>query len=154
MSDRRRLAAWASPEAVRRARAYVASPPASPLSEPLLPALRWTVHHWSAQGDVDVVHDEQSVLTAARVAAIADELARTRPGRRMVGFTRVDSRDDARVQVADLVAGVVRRALEAQLSGDGSTPPVPVAHLVAGDSLVLRRTTPGVVRSVPSTPVS
>ena len=152
-SGRRHLAAWAAPDAVRRARAYVASPPASPLSEPLLPALRWTVHHWSALGDVNVVHDEQSVLTAARVAAIADELARRHPGRRMVGFTRVDSRDDARVQVADLVAGVVRRALEERLSGAGSTPPVPVDHLVADDSLVLPRSTPDVMRPEPSMPL-
>lgn len=134
---RRFLAMWASPGAVRRAREYVASPPVSPLSEPLLPALRWALHHWSALGDVNVVHDEQSVLTQARVAAIAEELATSRPGRRMAGFTRVDSRDDARVQVADLVAGVVRRALEDELSGARSTPVVPVAHLVSEDSLVL-----------------
>jgi len=137
-ADRRRyVAGWASADAVRRAHEYVAVPPASPLSEPLLPALRWAVHHWSAFGDVNVVHDEQSVLTKARVAAIADELASTHPGRRMAGFSRVDSRDDARVQVADLVAGVVRRALEDQLSGGRDTPPVPVSHLVAEDSLVL-----------------
>ena len=138
VSDRRFLARWAAPDAVVRARDYVATPPASPLSEPLLPALRWAVHHWSARGDVNVVHDEQSVLTSARVGAIADELARSRPGRRLVGFTRVDSRDDARVQVADLVAGVVRRALEGELSGHGVTPTVRVAHLVADDSIVLR----------------
>jgi len=134
---RRFLATWASPDAVARARGYVEAPPASPLSEPLLPALRWAVHHWSAVGDVDVVHDEQSVLTPARVAAIADELARSCPGRRMAGFTRVDSRDDARVQLADLVAGVVRRSLEVRLTGDDARPGVPVDHLVAADSIVL-----------------
>ena len=78
--SRRFLAAWASPQAVQRAHDHLAAPPASPLSEPLLPALRWTVRHWSALGDVFVVHDEQSVLTPARVAAIADELAASRPG--------------------------------------------------------------------------
>jgi hypothetical protein len=150
-SGRQRLAAWAAPDACRRARAYVASPPASPLSEPLLPALRWAVRHWSALGDVNVVHDEQSVLTVARVAAIADDLARTHPGRRMVGFARVDSRDDARVQVADLVAGVVRRSLESRLTGDGPAPSFPVGHLVAEDSLVLRR--PDVMRREPSMPL-
>jgi hypothetical protein len=135
--SRRFLAAWASPPAVQRAHDHLAAPPASPLSEPLLPALRWTVGHWSAVGDVFVVHDEQSVLTPARVAAIADELAASRPGRRMVGFSRVDSREDARVQLADLVAGVVRRAAEDEHSGARSEPLVRLDHLVAADSFVL-----------------
>ncbi len=135
--QRRYLTTWASPDAVRRAREYVESPPASPLSEPLLPALRWAVRHWSEHGDVNVVHDEQSVLTPARVEAIADELAAAHPGRRMVGFSRVDSRDDARVQVADLVAGVVRRTLEDQLSEGRPLPAGSVSHLVAEDSIVL-----------------
>jgi hypothetical protein len=134
---RRFVAGWAAPEAVGRAREYVEAPPASPLSEPLLPAVRWAVHHWSAYGDVHVVHDEQSVLTPARISAIADELASSCPGRRMAGFTRVDSRDDPRVQLADLVAGVVRRVLEDQLSGGGSPPAVPIAHLVTDESPVL-----------------
>jgi hypothetical protein len=134
---RRFLARWASSHAVARARRYVEAPPASPLSEPLLPALRWAVHHWSAQGDVNVVHDEQSVLTPARINAIADDLASSCPGRRMAGFTRVDSREDPRVQLADLVAGVVRRVLEVRLSGRGSLPAVPVAHLVTEDSPML-----------------
>jgi hypothetical protein len=135
--SRRFLTAWASPRAVRRAQDHLAAPPTSPLSEPLLPALRWTVGHWSARGDVSIVHDEQSVLTPARVAAIADELAASRPGRRMVGFSRVDSREDARVQVADLVAGVVRRGAEDAFAGIPSDLPVPVDHLVADESFVL-----------------
>jgi hypothetical protein len=132
------LAGWAGPEAVGRARAYVAAPPASPLSEPLLPALRWTIRRWSALGDVDVVHDEQSVLTPARVAAIADELTTSCPGRRLAGFSRVDSRDDARVQLADLVAGVVRRVVEDRLAGIQATTAVDVEHLVAGDTHLLQ----------------
>jgi hypothetical protein len=135
--SRRFLAAWASPQAVQRAHDHLAAPPASPLSEPLLPALRWTVGHWSALGDVFVVHDEQSVLTPARVAAIADELAASRPGRRMVGFARVDSREDARVQLADLIAGVVRRGAEDEFSGVRSESSVRVDHLVAEESFVL-----------------
>jgi hypothetical protein len=134
---RRFLRSWAAPDAVARADAYLAVPPASPLSEPLLPALRWAVRHWSAKGDVDVVHDEQSVLTAGRVAAIAEELASAYPGRRMAGFARVDSRDDPRVQLADLVAGVVRRSLEGRLSGEVVAPGVPVDHLVAADSILI-----------------
>lgn len=137
--ERHFLAGWASPEALRRAHAYVAAPPASPLTEPLLPALRWTVRHWSDLGDVNVVHDEQSVLTPARVAAIAAELERSCPGRRLAGFSRVDSREDARVQLADLLAGVVRRTLEDGLSGHGDGPTLPVSHLVAAETPLLSR---------------
>ncbi len=135
--DRRFLAGWGMPEALRRARDYLATPPRSPLTEPLLPALRWAVHHWSALGDVNVVHDEQSALTPSRVAAIAEELEASRPGRRLAGFSRVDSRQDARVQLADLVAGVVRRTVEEQLSGSRCAPRVPVDHLVAEGSPVI-----------------
>jgi hypothetical protein len=141
--ERRFLAGWGSPEAVRRAHRYVAEPPASPLSEPLLPALRWAVRHWSARGDVDVVHDEQSVLTPARVRAIADELAFSCPGRRLVGFARVDSKDDPRVQVADLLAGVVRRAYEELISSvDGGLPADSLGHLVPSDSPVTGQVRP------------
>ena len=136
--DRWFMAGWATPEAERRARVYHATPPQSPLTEPLLPALRWAVHHWSARGDVSVVHDEQSVLTPGRVAAIAEELETSRPGRRLTGFVRVDSRQDARVQLADLVAGVVRRTVEDNLSGSPNALPVPISHLVADGSPVVK----------------
>ena len=56
------------------------------------------------------------------------------PGRRISGFTRVDSREDARVQIADLVVGVVRRTVEAHLTGQPGVPTVPVDHLVADAS--------------------
>jgi hypothetical protein len=132
------LAAWTSPEAVRRGRRYLERPPASPLTEPLLPALRWALHHWSERGDVEVVHDEQSALTPARVAALGDELAAAHPGRRLLGLRRVDSREDPRVQVADLVAGVVRRTVADQLSGVAASA-VPVSHLVATASPLRER---------------
>jgi hypothetical protein len=135
--DRRFVGAWASPDALRRTREYVAAPPRSPLTEPLLPALRWAVHHWSALGDVSVVHDEQSVLTPARVSAIAEELETSRPGRRLAGFVRVDSRHDARVQLADLVAGVVRRTVEDRLAGSPWATDLPIGHLVAEGSPVI-----------------
>jgi hypothetical protein len=133
--DRSAMSFLASLPAARRIGHYLAAPPASPLTEPLLPALSWAVHHWSERGDPDVVHDEQSVLTPRRVADIGAALAADHPGRRLAGFVRVDSRRDARVQLADLVAGVVRRALEDQLAG-GRPPAVPVGHLLADGSLL------------------
>jgi hypothetical protein len=133
--DRDAVAGLASPQAIRRLGDYLASPPASPLTEPLLPALGWAIQHWSAWGDPEVVHDEQSLLTPARVGAIGAALSAAHPGRRLAGFTRVDSRTDARVQLADLVAGVVRRTVADQLSRKPAGA-VRVDHLLARDSVL------------------
>jgi hypothetical protein len=96
-----------------------------PPLEPMLPALAETVLFWSrGQRQVLVIHDEQSALTASRLrrlqqvltdgaaspAAVTGE-AGTAPVRLspLAGLVTVDSRDDPRVQVADLLAGVARR---------------------------------------------
>jgi hypothetical protein len=134
VEDQRLVSGLASRAAAERLDRYRAEPPAAPLTEPLLPALRWAVHHWSALGDPDVVHDEQSVLTPGRVAALAAGLAAAHPGRRLSGFARVDSREDPRVQVADLVVGVVRRMVEADLSSPAPAAQPMVAHLLADAS--------------------
>lgn len=84
-----------------------------PPLEVLLPALAETVLFWSSGGRrVLVVHDEQSALTADRLTRLQEALAGTTRDRRspLVGLVTVDSRDDPRVQVADLLAGVARRA--------------------------------------------
>jgi len=74
-----------------------------PPLEPLLPALAETVLFWSGgKRQVLVVHDEQSALTA-------DRLRRLQQLFPLAGLVTVDSRDDPRVQVADLLAGVARR---------------------------------------------
>jgi hypothetical protein len=96
-----------------------------PPLEPMLPALAETVLFWSGgQRRVLVIHDEQSALTAGRLSRLqqvladgaasspagADEAgappARVSP---LAGLVMADSRDDPRVQVADLLAGVARR---------------------------------------------
>jgi hypothetical protein len=89
-----------------------------PPLEPMLPALAETVLFWSSgRQRVLVIHDEQSALTAGRLSRLqqvladgADE-AGTTPARLspLAGLVMVDSRDDPRVQVADLLAGVARR---------------------------------------------
>ncbi|MFG3302955.1 hypothetical protein [Micromonospora chersina] len=95
-----------------------------PPLEPLLPALAETVLTWSGgQRQVLVTHDEQSALTADRLArlqrALADHGAAPAAGAvgalpagvsPLAGLVMVDSRDDPRVQVADLLAGVARRS--------------------------------------------
>jgi hypothetical protein len=86
-----------------------------PPLEPLLPALAETVLYWSAgQRQILVIHDEQSALTAGRLRRLQQVLAEGDaaspvPVSPLAGLVTVDSRDDARVQVADLLAGVARR---------------------------------------------
>ena len=83
-----------------------------PPLEPLVPALAETLLFWSAgERSVAVVHDEQSALTPGRVVRLGEFLAEAvspaPPPLR--SFLQVDSRNDARVQVADLLAGIARR---------------------------------------------
>jgi hypothetical protein len=96
-----------------------------PPLEPMLPALAETVLFWSGgQRQVLVIHDEQSALTARRLSRLQEVLADVaRPSpvgadqagalpaglSPLAGLIMVDSRDDPRVQVADLLAGVARR---------------------------------------------
>ena len=95
-----------------------------PPLEPLLPALAETVLHWSnGQRQVLVIHDEQSALTAGRLRRLQEALTpggsgtaaagpvTLRPGASpLAGLVTVDSRSDARIQVADLLAGITRRS--------------------------------------------
>jgi hypothetical protein len=97
-----------------------------PPLEPMLPALAETVLFWSTgQRQVLVIHDEQSALTARRLRHLqqvltdgadsspADTHGAATPTARLsplAGLVTVDSRDDPRVQVADLLAGVARRS--------------------------------------------
>ena len=89
-----------------------------PPLEPLLPALAETVLFWSTGGrPVLVVHDEQSALTPERLRRLQQVLAPVPAS--LAGLVTVDSRDDARVQVADLLAGLARR-----LPGEGGAGPL------------------------------
>ncbi len=101
-----------------------------PPLEPMLPALAETVLFWSGGGkrQVLVTHDEQSALTAGRLSrlqqVLADGAGLSPPGDAdeaglspagispLAGLVMVDSRDDPRVQVADLLAGIARRLPE------------------------------------------
>ncbi|SEF20819.1 hypothetical protein SAMN05421837_101559 [Amycolatopsis pretoriensis] len=86
-----------------------------PVLDPLVPAVVHTVRHFSAGGTpVAVVHDEQLALTGERVLQLKATL-----GHRLAGVRFVDSRSDARVQVADFLAGVARRIASDALNGRG-----------------------------------
>jgi hypothetical protein len=81
-----------------------------PPLEPMLPAVAETVLFWSGgKRQVLVIHDEQSALTARRLSRLAKALAGAGASP-LAGLVMVDSRDDPRVQVADLLAGVARRS--------------------------------------------
>ncbi|GAA3309576.1 hypothetical protein [Nonomuraea dietziae] len=67
---------------------------------------------------VSVVHDRQTLLTDARIAQLKEILSAT-PEARLSGMRLVDSRLDARVQVADLLAGAARQIAEDELDGRG-----------------------------------
>ena len=109
----------------------------APPLEPMLPALAETVLFWSGgQRQVLVIHDEQSALTASRLRSLqqvltdgADSPAANASDAGappvwmspLAGLVTVDSRDDPRVQVADLLAGVARRL--ANVGDDGLLQP-------------------------------
>ena len=89
-------------------------PAVPPPLEPMLPALAETVLFFSGgRRRVLVVHDEQSALTAGRLRRLQDALAAGAPVSPLAGLVMADSRDDPRVQVADLLAGVARRLPDA-----------------------------------------
>ncbi|SFW84620.1 DUF3800 domain-containing protein [Amycolatopsis australiensis] len=103
-------------ERVAAYRTRLASDPGLvPVLDPLVPAVIHTVRHFSAGGTpVALVHDEQLALTGERVLQLKATL-----GHRLAGVRFVDSRSDARVQVADFLAGVARRIASDELNGHG-----------------------------------
>lgn len=92
-----------------------------PPLEPMLPALAETVLFWSrGHRRVLVIHDEQSAFTPDRLrrlqGLLADDARSSLAGvSPLAGLVAVDSRDDPRVQVADLLAGLARRSTDAGL---------------------------------------
>nr|WP_042192124.1 DUF3800 domain-containing protein [Kibdelosporangium sp. MJ126-NF4]CEL20504.1 NAD-dependent protein deacetylase of SIR2 family [Kibdelosporangium sp. MJ126-NF4]CTQ97728.1 NAD-dependent protein deacetylase of SIR2 family [Kibdelosporangium sp. MJ126-NF4] len=81
-----------------------------------IPAIVRAVRRWGGHGPVSVVHDRQNLLTEERIAALRRIL-----GDRLAGMRFVDSRDDARVQVADFLAGVAMRVASDELNGRGDS---------------------------------
>ncbi|MFJ6982840.1 MULTISPECIES: hypothetical protein [unclassified Streptomyces] len=97
-----------------RDRPYVVAP----LLDPLLPSVVATAAHWSAGGrSVRLTHDRQNMLTPERIGWI-EERARRR-GIALVEFRLVRARDDARVQLADFLAGTAQRIASDELAGHG-----------------------------------
>ncbi|MEU6917924.1 hypothetical protein [Streptomyces olindensis] len=112
-----RLAAT-RPRAVSYRAGFLAGPPLVPVLNPLLPAIVRTAALWSADGrPVRLVHDRQNMLTPDRIAWIEETARRTGAG--LVGLRLVVAREDARVQVADFLAGIARKIASDELNGRG-----------------------------------
>lgn len=113
----RRLAA-ARPRADSYRARLADGPTLIPVLDPLFPAIVRTAAHWSVEGDrVSLVHDRQNMLTPERIAWI-EERAR-REGVALGGLRLVHSRLDARVQIADFLAGIARKIASDELGGHG-----------------------------------
>jgi hypothetical protein len=82
--------------------------------DPLVPAIVRAVAHWGRAGPVQVIHDRQNTLTPRRIDHLK-ELC----GDRLSGLTLGDSTMDARIQVADIIAGVARKIVSDGLNGRG-----------------------------------
>lgn len=84
-----------------------------PALDPLIPAIVQAVTSWGdGRGPVTVVHDRQTTLTDERIAQMRQIL-----GGRMAGLRLVVSELDERVQVADVLAGIARKAASDELNG-------------------------------------
>ncbi|MFH8336718.1 DUF3800 domain-containing protein [Streptomyces sp. AM6-12] len=127
----RRLSA-ARPRAVAYRERVRAAPPLFPALNPLFPAIRRTARWWSAGGvPVTLVHDQQNALTPGRVAALVQ--GARRDGIALDGLRLVDSRDDARVQIADFLAGVARSIAADRLAGGGDPSLIAALRPYTGD---------------------
>ncbi|MFB9678931.1 hypothetical protein [Streptosporangium vulgare] len=122
-------------ELFRRARPRVDSflarllddPRTVPSLDPLIPAIVRAVAYWGGgTRPVSIVHDRQTTLTEERVARIREMLGEPRPDglpwsptARLSGLRFVASYADARIQVADLLAGAARKIASDELNGRG-----------------------------------
>jgi hypothetical protein len=82
--------------------------------DPLFWAISRVVEVWG--GPVAVVHDRHRSLTPSRIDAL---VAACVPPGGLVRFDLTAARADARVQLADFLAGIVRRTRTAELEGTG-----------------------------------
>lgn len=96
--------------------------------DPVLAAIGQTARTWSERSghEVIVIHDEAKVLTPETIESLKYHLARpdlvapslVNDGVVVREIHQVDSKTDARVQVADLLAGIGRTVAEQALRGE------------------------------------
>ena len=115
--------------------------------DPLIPAIVRAVAHWGAGGDpVAIAHDRQRTLSPERIAQLKQLVGTPNPGplghaagTRLASLSLVAAESDLRVQLADIVAGTVRKIASDELAGHGDPEliallrPYVDAHSVWGD---------------------
>jgi hypothetical protein len=100
-------------------------PDTVPAMDPLIPAIVRAVSYWSSSvTPVSIVHDRQNTLSGTRIERLIEALRDSDPGGsgaavsdRVSELRFVDSREDARVQVADFLAGIARKKASDELNG-------------------------------------
>jgi hypothetical protein len=98
-----------------------------PALDPLIPAIVQTVVHWGEDGTpVSIVHDRQNALSEERIEQLKGMFSAPDPALpgsllngRLTSLRLVDSRSDARVQIADILAGVARKIASDALNERG-----------------------------------
>lgn len=121
-----RLAAARSSADSFRAR-LLDDPTLIPALDPLIPSIVRTVAHWSeGTRPVAIVHDRNNTLTEERIAQLQRMFGEAYPagrgygpGGRLTSVTLVSSRSDARIQLADFLAGVARKIASDELNHRG-----------------------------------
>lgn len=93
-----------------------------PVLDPLIPAIIQAVVAWSSSGrPVEVVHDRQTTLSEERIVELKGVFndPRLASRARLAGLRLTESRLDARIQIADFLAGVARKIASEELNGRG-----------------------------------
>lgn len=92
--------------------------------DPLFASLGMTTRTWYEKTGVPIriIHDQTSLITNQRAQTLKTGLAQSSvpqgiPPVKLTSLVQVDSKNDARVQVADLLAGAGRSIAEAALGG-------------------------------------
>lgn len=100
-----------------------------PTLDPLIPAIVQAVVHWSdGEQPVTIIHDRQNTLSVERIAQLKEIFtkpahARHSPSGQLTSLNLVDSRSDARIQLADILAGTARKIASEELNDRGDAEP-------------------------------
>jgi hypothetical protein len=97
--------------------------------DPLVPAIVAAVDYW---GPVTVVHDRQTQLPAARVALLK-ELC----GDRLAGLHFLDAASHPQIQLADILAGTIRKIASDRRDGRADPVLAELAHPYIGASSIM-----------------
>lgn len=135
-------ALWSARDQLRQYEADTEDSASMPALDPLMPGVFSTATAWYQEHKkpLRIIHDRQSALTPEVVAEMVQIANHPHPEFPnwipLVGVVQVDSRTDARVQVADLVAGLGRMVGTQALNGTlGEQLTAVIRPIIVPDSL-------------------